>query len=214
MESIIEFMYLGQTTLLQDTMDEFLKIARNLKIKGISSTEIKMKPVEENIKKELDPYALTETLLEYSLISKDDLKQKSSKELIQSSSKNERNCWSCKECGSRYESEDSVKRHYKVVHPEFIQALHKCGKCNFGSSDLESYKAHLVMNHLNSKYQCNQCTKSFETYKKLKGHIQFSSNHDFKKMPLLNTLTNFCNICCTQFPNQKELRDHMMKIHS
>ena len=36
MESILEFMYLGMATFYQDRMNEFLNVAKNLEIKGIS----------------------------------------------------------------------------------------------------------------------------------------------------------------------------------
>ena len=60
MESILQFMYLGEATIHQDKMKKFVKVARNLEIKDFEDEKVTFEEPEDDTKTKLQPRLINE----------------------------------------------------------------------------------------------------------------------------------------------------------
>jgi len=143
MKSILQFMYLGQATIYQDRMNEFLDVAKSLEIKEIS------KDVECD---DVDAF-----------------KGQESDEISQVDNETDVNCILINQ---NCVSEEIGKMDTKVSGYKDKTGQYQCGKCEKQFSIISNLNRHSRSAHEGIRYPCNKCNQTFTLNATLKIHIQ------------------------------------------
>ena len=183
-ETILQFIYLGEATLYQDRMKEFLKVAQSLEIKEIN-TNIEDTKVEntEDFEQDID------------LQGEDSEPKKESKVIKPEASK-----VSCNECGLKYSKTSHLNRHVRAIH-EGLQ--YTCEQCDFMTKRTEKLQQHVKSVHEGVKYQCDQCSYEANQMGSLKHHIK--STHEGVKFT--------CDKCSFKAKSVQALQYHIKAFH-
>ena len=199
MESILQFMYLGEGKFYYERMAEFIKIATELEVKEISNG-VELPSEREDI--------TAETCVEYEeretdedirpeRSSENQIKQRQPRKQISSDVK----FIDCPECGKVFSEKNSMMRHYRSKH-EGVKF--PCSQCDYQFTQLVHLQRHIQSKHDCIKYPCNQCDFSATHKSSLQTHIQ--SKHEGIKFP--------CNHCNYQATQQSSLKRHIQSIHA
>ena len=222
MESILQFIYLGEAKFDEERMNEFLMVSKNLEIKELSTGIemngfIQITPSHElphvgNRKTllKLDQTSSNEETTEHDNnlvdedleIDEDTLKtqiipkisNKSTKR-IQRDSK-----FRCQDCESIFNSKQAIWYHTKSKH-EGVK--YTCNQCDQQFTHQSSLTTHIQSIHEGVKCACNLCDQQFTLQSSLTAHIQ--SIHEGVKYA--------CNQCDYQATQQSHLTRHIQAIH-
>ena len=123
-ESILQFIYLGEATFYEERMDEFLAVAKSLEIKELCNTKSEMNNQPDNE----DQIISNEQFTEQNVESDMKTQQQDSKGVISAKGKFE-----CGECYKLYSGRDSLWQHKQSVHKGVKHA------CNERSSKLMNF---------------------------------------------------------------------------
>jgi len=201
MESILEFMYLGEATFQQERMEEFLRVGQSLEIKELTEMNEAVNQEEET---NIQNYIKSNYNLPEESTKKNGGKQK--KELMQAKSQSN-NFNSADEnliLGDKSNKEINIKQSQKK---ESIQV--KSQSKNFHSADEslvggEEVKKEVNINLYQSNKLCPKCSKTFKTPSKMRRH--FSSVHE--------GLRPFnCKVCDKTFAQKEHMNVHMKNAH-
>ena len=206
--SILEFMYLGTTKVCQERIENFLSIAKNLEVKGISLEDT----INAAISQEFDMDELnditTTTDLTFENKSQDisvflESEQYSLDVLTPIPfDKKESNYFACDQCEFGTKRRDSLKSHKLAKHDD-VGYKYECNMCDFVVTREYSLKVHIKSKHENQKYHCSKC--EYQTGRKecLVYHIR--SKHDGVKF--------VCNQCDYQAHQKSHLNRHIRTKH-
>ena len=208
MESILEFIYSGGVTFNQERLNEFLNVAKNLEIKGISSEE--PESYDENVTNHQKPEILnvdTDNSKETSatqstshLASNRDIKgdsQLQNEEMFLCETKNE-GMFVCDYCQSQFTRIDTLRNHIESLHKDKKYA---CNQCDYQAPQRYNLAIHIKSKH--EGLECQQCQKQFTCKDGLKGHIK--SIHEGIKYA--------CNQCNYQAKAKYSLTKHTRRNH-
>ena len=188
LESILQFMYLGEATFYEERMNEFLNVAKILEIKELSK-DIDMNDERENLDND-------ESLLQEEPIEKDMTASETSISLLNSGQKSTQ----CPDCGKEFIKRSIMSRHYKTVHKP---VNYSCDKCDFKSSRNDSLNHHIQTKHEGKRYPCSQCEYQATQTSHLKHHVL--SVHEGIKYP--------CNECNIEYSHKSDLTKHISRKH-
>ena len=169
MESIMQFIYLGEAKFDEERMNEFLKVSKNLEIKDLSTvTEMndqhdlneKSSEHEDNVAEvedvdEVPAQTLNEDV-EYqtqtsTTVSKPIIRNKTStKTEVVSEDAN----FKCKDCERMFDSQAGLFLHTKSKHEGVKYA---CNHCDYQATKQSNLIRHIQSIHEGVKYACNQC---------------------------------------------------------
>ena len=114
-ESILQFMYLGEGRFYQERMGEFIKVAKDLEVKEISKG-VDMQNEEKDITEEVvimkDVKEETKEVCEPDNFTTDQTKQRKPRSQISSDTKSTE----CPECGAFYRYRGDMVKHYRSKH--------------------------------------------------------------------------------------------------
>merc|ERR1712098_602942 len=166
-KSILHFMYLGQATLYQDRMNEFLNVAKSLEIKEISKdvecdfeAQENMEYIHSNHMNIIDSKAKESQ--------RRDLEELNCKQKQNISSyQNERGQYECSRCEKEFVHKKSLFHHEKSVHEGINYPCNKCNKAFTSNRDLSR---HIQSIHEGVKYQCDLCDAVFNHKNHLQSH--------------------------------------------
>ena len=167
MESILQFMYLGEGKFYYERMGEFLKVAKDLEVKEISKG-VEMQNEEEDVTEETvvdDEEKETEEDDEPKQTSENKIRQRQPRNQISSDAKSTE----CPECGKLFYQKKHMVRHYRSVH-EGIKF--PCNQCDYQFTDRGNLQKHIQSIHDGIKYLCNQCDYQATKKCSLKRHIK------------------------------------------
>ena len=188
MESIMQFIYLGEATINQGRTNDFIFVANSLKITELS--------------KSLDSAT--------TLSEKNNYNKHNRETTNQIQDKNEQHATDEK---SNFEFDfgtvidvseaifESKAENTSEIENEKMGKYKHCDK-TFNSKSGLNY--HISVNHKGRTFECNQCQKSYGYKQKLKEHIQ--SLHEGIKVT--------CNQCEKQFSQKKNLLHHIQAVHA
>ena len=183
MESIMQFIYLGEATFYEERMDELLSVAKSLEIKelcnskaGIKTDELEDEPSSRDLDKS------TERLEEQTVIS-DQISK-----------------YQCELCQKTYSHRKSLWQHKQSVHEGIKYA---CDQCDQQFTDKTYLTIHIQSTHEGVKYACDQCDYQATTQGKLTTHIQ--SKHEGVKYT--------CDQCDFQASWRRDLIKHIQQKH-
>ena len=206
LSSILEFMYLGTTKVCQERIENFLSIAKNLELKGISLEDtINAAISQESDMDELNDITTT-TDLTFENKSQDisvflESEQYSLDVLTPISfEKKESDDF---EFGTK--RRDSLKSHKLAKHDDVgYKYKYECNMCDFVVTREYSLKVHIKSKHEKiQKYNCSKC--EYQTGRKecLVNHIR--TKHDGVKF--------FCNQCDYEAFHKCHLNRHIREKH-
>ena len=182
LQSILQFIYLGQTEVSQEHLATFMAIAAELEINGL---------VEENIKKTQDIKVLSvkeEPLLdmfEFELSSDQEdsvlkaevtsVEQNPNKYRMSSDGK-----YQCDECEYKTNHKKHMETHRLSVH---VKMRYECNECTKEFSDPSSLRRHKKSKHEGVRFACDQCSRSsttafhLSTHKRIKHSTESTVNN-------------------------------------
>ena len=196
MESIIQFIYLGQATFYEDRMNEFLSIAKSLQIPELDKTfdSYSQPPAEQVL---LAP-ALNSGKMEEMADSKIfDLDDSLPMPIIKTHGDIVYNCY---ECGLTFERKNSLTVHRSEFHG---MKSFPCNQCDQQFTRTTTLKTHIQNIHEGIKFPCNQCNQQYTQENNLKAHIRYA--HEGQ---------NACSVCGRKFARKDALRHHVESIHN
>ena len=199
-ESILQFIYLGEATFYEERMDEFLAVAKSLEIKELCHTTTKRNYEPEGEPLELnDPLKLNVKVedMEEQLVTSDSLKRPNHKERREKLSGNGK--YDCEPCQRSF-SQSTFYRHKRTVHDGVKYA---CWQCDYQATNQQSLDMHTQAKHEGIKYNCDQCDYQATQQGNLIRHIQ--SKHEGIK--------HACQQCDYQASYKGDLTIHNQAKH-
>ena len=178
MKPILQFMYLGQATLDQDRMIDFLNVAKSLEIKEIS------KDVEVD---QDDPDSLNDKKYDETFepnignLHEEDISdiprnlegEIEHKSIIVKSQGNEVGQLSCDRCDKHYTNKVSLYQHKQSIH-EGVKF--PCNKCAFTASKKSHLLRHIQVIHEGVKFSCDLCDFKATRKDRLNNHKKNAHN--------------------------------------
>ena len=166
LESIIQFIYLGEATFYEERMNEFLDVARSLEIKELCNAQIETNDDEEL--SQSDPETSTEKCEEQirssKLVNQASKVNRDKREVVKVDGK-----YSCDQCDSQFTLQGTLNRHIRSKH-EGVE--YSCDDCVYQSSRLDNLKKHIESKHQGVKYACDWCYYLATQKGDLKKHIK------------------------------------------
>ena len=199
MESILQFMYLGEGKFYHERMREFIKVAQDLEVKDISDgVELPSEEAEESVQENIPEEEIEEDSVKETPIQaeKTTIQQRRPRTQISNDNKSTQ----CPECGAEFTTKGNMVAHYISKHEGVKYSCNQCGK---QFTDKSSLGKHVRSVHKGVKYPCNQCDYQAITQGSLQKHIQ--SVHEGIKYP--------CNRCDYQFADRSSLQVHIQSKH-
>merc|ERR1712098_17849 len=172
MQSILQFMYLGQATFYQDRMNELLNVAKTLEVKDISkdvdcdtTDTLQNDENNKNIQSNQDNLQIQEEAEKNVIV---DTIREANKMV---SSVNVNGLYCCERCNKPYGRSSHLMQHIKSVHEGIRYSCKNCNKSYTLETDLNR---HIKSVHEGVKYQCNSCESQYSSdvalYKHKKKH--------------------------------------------
>ena len=204
LEPIVQFMYLGQTTVDYDRKDQFLHVAKRLKIKEIGTNNEEEN--NDNDKKDFEvinelqpfdalPQEITEKVKQVKKRGYNNLNR-------QRRAKNDIPPYLCDQCNLKFTRSFNLYKHIRIIHGGI---KFPCVQCNFKASREDHLEQHIKSVHIGIKYPCNQCLYEAKYPQGLQQHIK--AIHDgIRPFP--------CDQCNYKATKKTHLRYHIKSIHS
>ena len=188
-ESMLQFMYLGEASLYQERMNEFLNVAKDLDLKEIGENV----DVDEEEAELIQWDSMTE-----SNITKDNDSSRISRTTVPSV--NEARKFTCNKCPLSYINNRNLERHVKSSH-EGIK--YQCQQCDYKASQQTHMDNHVKSKHDGVRYPCEQC--DYKASFKNSLYIHLKSKHEGVRYP--------CQQCDYEATQQSSLKTHMKSKH-
>ena len=198
LESIMQFIYLGEATFYEERMDEFLSVAKSLEIKELCNAETQS---NDETNEDLPPDnhdTSTEDAKEHPVISEYVKKQALQERQHRVLKVNEK--YECDQCHKTYSSSGALYTHKQTIHQGVKYA---CDQCGYQATQQSNLTVHIQSKHEGVKYACDQCDQQFTKQSNLTTHIR--SKHDGVKYD--------CDQCEYQFTQQGSLTRHIQTQH-
>ena len=140
--SLIKFMYLGQTEVVQDDFEHFMKLARRFQIKGLTQNEVQEALVHDDSKQE------TKVGVSEEIANENHDMEVKEKSIVDKKNENfdlhSEFIYYCKECNFKASCKKELKQHIETQH--FVPWF-KCNDCEFQSRRSGSLKVHKENRH-------------------------------------------------------------------
>ena len=150
LESIMQFMYLGEASFYEERMDEFLAVAKSLEIKQLSETESNDDSDDHHPTSDQD--TSTEFVEEQTVIS-DNINNQAQQQRYGSVVRGN-GIYECDRCNKTYSDSGGLKRHIQSVH-EGVK--YTCDQCDYQAAQKCYLRRHIQSKHEGVKYGCDQC---------------------------------------------------------
>ena len=207
MESIMQFIYLGETTFSVERMDEFLAVAKSLEIKELCNAETETKDELNDEPSSCDPAIPTENLEEptgsdqiLKLCFNDQIKMQAPQErkmrFVNEKHGDEGIKNACDQCDFQATEQRSLTRH---IHSKHDGIKYACDLCDYQAIRQESLSHHIQLKHKGIKYHCDLCDKQFTRQDALTTHMH--SKHEGTKY--------LCDQCDYTAPHSSSLKNHI-----
>ena len=166
LESILQFIYLGEATFYEERMDEFLAVAKSLEIKELCNASPEPNDEPDVEPSSFDPVTLTENLEEQAV--KSDIKTHAPLERQRRAVSVNGN-YECDQCHKTYSNRMGLWQHNQSVHQGVKYA---CDQCDYQATKQFNLTVHIQSKHEGIKYACDQCDQQFTVKGNLRAHIK------------------------------------------
>ena len=198
MESIMQFIYLGEATFYEERMDEFLAVAKSLEIKELCNAEPRFKNEQDDEPTPNNPLTSTEEMEEEIVLS-DHLAKRAPQER-----RGEVICvngkYDCKLCQKTFTTRSGLYHHEQSVHQGVKYA---CNHCAYQATTQSHLTTHIKSKHEGIKFACDQCDYQAGYQSHLTTHIK--SKH--------NGVKYLCAQCDYQASWKTQLTTHIQLKH-
>ena len=196
MESILQFIYLGEATFYEERMSEFLSVAKSLEIKELSNAEKESINELVDDPSSSDPVISTKNFEEHTYLSV----VQAYTRYVQATQEGQRKVFegvknACDQCDYQTKTQNNLNRHIQSMHDGIKYA---CNQCDYQATRQDNLKQHIQSRHNGVKYACDQCAYQAIYQGDLTKHIQ--SMHEGIKYA--------CDQC-----NYKASWKHMLNSH-
>ena len=207
-ESIMQFIYLGEAKFYEERIGEFIMVSKNLEIKEMSAV-IEMNDLiasnEENSQQEnyvvddknigeepaSPPYESGVNVEHGELtVIRPTIRNKTVREQRAEGGK-----YDCNQFEQQFTLQGNLTKHEGVKYA--------CNQCDYKAAQKGNLTQHIQSKHEGVKYDCNECDYQTTTPSNLTIHIQ--AKHEGVK--------HACNQCGKQFTMQKSLTRHIQSKH-
>ena len=211
LESIIQFIYLGEATFYHERMNEFINVAKNLDIKEIGkyvvdeeeeTGDVKDKQTfdeDNSILSDENP-TIDETEFEFETILGRTSNQVATNNSSSSVVNDQKKQYKCQHCTYQAINSGNLKVHVQTKH-EGIK--YPCQQCDYQATQSSSLQMHIKSKHEGVKYPCQQCDYQATHPSSLQMHIK--SKHEGVKYP--------CQQCDYQATQLSNFKRHVKAIH-
>ena len=216
MQSIMQFIYLGEATFCKERMVEFLAVAKSLEIKELSNVDTPKNddPLDEpSPSSPLIPSIINQEkspeikhLCNDNTTTKDEPEDEtpSTDHVFEQASQDKGGIvdrkYNCKQCHKIYSSWANLYRHRKSAHQGVKYA---CDWCEHQATTQNHLTVHIRSKHQGIKYACGQCDFKATSKSYLNVHIQ--SKHGGIKFA--------CSQCDYLAPTRSHLTLHIKSKH-
>ena len=157
-ESILQFMYLGEGRFYHERMGEFIKVAKDLEMKEISDG-VDMQNKEEKTFDVDDEEIIGDNDVEQSVKEENQIKVEETKiRLTRSQISSDAKTFQCPGCQGVFRDRSNLVKHYRSEH-EGIR--YPCNHCDYQAKRLSHLKDHISAKHSEDIIKCDFC--DFET---------------------------------------------------
>ena len=206
LQPILEFIYLGKTTINRNRVEEFLEVARSLQIDDLHNCF----PAEGDNETDKNLVSENEIKIEDELIEKDaDCSTNNESDFFLTVNKNdndENEKIASKNIPDIITNKDvgnyTIKNQNSPTSKQSRDYF--CTECPFTTHNKDYLKKHKHNIHSGIKYQCKHCKKEFSQKPTLKNHID--GIHKGIKFA--------CSYCSEEFPLKLKLKRHIASKHS
>ena len=169
MESIMQFIYLGEAKFYEERMSEFFAVAKSLEIKELCNTgpNANDEPDDEHEPEPSDLLIPTEIMEEQFVLSGQMIKQAPNerrREVVGTS-----NQYKCVQCQKTFNDSSYLRKHQRSVH-EGVN--YPCIHCDYQASLQQTLNRHIRAVHEGIKYSCDQCDQQFTQKGNLRLHMR------------------------------------------
>ena len=151
MESILQFIYLGEATFYEERMNHFLEAAKSLEIKELNKEVEEAPDEEDNSIQENENLIIRDSIDEQQTT--DIRKQTPVKGTRMAGIQNDKTY--CVECDKSYSNYSALYKHKKAFHEG---VTYNCNQCDYKSALKANLKRHIETKHEDiKKFACNFC---------------------------------------------------------
>ena len=187
--SILQFMYLGQTTSYEEGINDFISAAKSLEIEGIDSyTNVNEGQIENKFNPSYAEKKDDQVHKEFVCV-QGDIEQLDGGYIFKRDPVG---------IESAEEESKQIDTNYKFQNDQY-----SCNKCHKKYTHQGTLRNHRITAHENIKYPCSYCNKTFTRTYSLNIHIK--SVHEDTEYP--------CDLCNAIFSGPKALRRHKKCNH-
>ena len=236
MESILQFIYNGQTTLNVSKINEFLEVAKSLDIEDLVSEYF---PYEEDNNDTTQMNIIkhesieNQKLDEERSITTDSYKDESQEENNSNGGENRwkegMQIYKCTHCDYETAKKSVLKVHNEAKH-EGVK--YPCGQCGSELKNRGDLSRHIKSIHQGIKHKCVKCGKLFTQKNAMKQHMKKICNGlgykcdfcDYKDFLKANTLLHMesnhqgakysCDQCSSKLFSKRALQIHIESVHN
>ena len=186
MESILQFMYLGEGKFYYERMGEFIKVAKDLEVKEISKG-VEIPNQEEVVTEETvmdDEEKENNEDEELKQTPENKIRQRQPRNQISSDAKSTE----CPECGKKFTTKSHMVTHYRSKHEGW---KYPCDECDYQATTQGSLQTHIQAKHEGIKYPCNQCDYQATQQSSLQGHLAAKHSDNILKCEHCDFQTNW-----------------------
>ena len=164
MESILQFIYLGEATFYEERMDEFLTVAKSLEIKLLCNSKNETNDELDSETQQSDPVIPTDKVEEQTVLLKAHAQQERRKESVGLNGR-----YACKPCQKTFYKQGNLNEHIRSKHEGVRYA---CDNCDYQASYKSHLTVHIQSKHEGVRYACDKCDYQAAKQSRLTGHIQ------------------------------------------
>ena len=198
-ESILQFIYLGEAKFYAERMQELLLVAKSLDIMEIGKGVQNDADNEENVYQE---ETLRHNENSASYIKSELLLMGHPVEVENSIAAQYQYQFQCQLCDKRFKNDKTLKNHIESVHNG---VKYNCEQCFKQFTDRGSLSKHIKAIHEGVRYECDQCGYIATQQGNLKIHIQSVHEGVIYTCPQKN---------CNYLGSWDGVRNHKKKVHS
>ena len=174
-ESILQFVYLGEATFYEERMDEFLAVAKSLEIKVLCNADPESNLDLDDKSLPINPNTADEKVKEQTVMSNHmtgQVPEGRQREVVSVNRK-----YKCDKCDYIAGYKHTLTEHIQSVHEGVKYA---CNKCDYLATTQGNLTKHIQSRHEGIKYACDQCDYKAGYRSDLTKHMK--SKHAIKEL--------------------------------